>query len=65
MEGVLKTSVTWALAAFSGGLTLIPQAFIDKVTGNFDVCGDAAQNYEALIESDDANVQKTWSKLTR
>ena len=65
LGGVLKTSVTWGLAAATAGLSVIAQGFFDKFMGNQDVCAIADQNYETLIESDDANVQKTWSKLTR
>ena len=65
LGGVLKTSVTWGLAAATAGLSVIAQGFFDKFMGNQDVCAIADQNYESLIESNDANVQKTWSKLTR
>lgn len=65
LGGILKTSVTWGLAAVTGGFSVIAQGFFDKFKGNSDVCAIADQNYEALIESDDANIQKTWSSLTR
>ena len=65
LGGVLKTSVTWGLAAATAGLSVIAQGFFDKFTGNQDVCAIADQNYEALIQDNDATVLKTWSKLTR
>jgi len=62
-EGVLKTGVTWGLAAATAGLSILAQGLFDKFTGSQDVCGIADKNQQKLLAETPESVLKTWKRL--
>ena len=61
--GVLKTGVTWGLAAATAGLSILAQGLFDKFTGSQDVCGMADKNQQKLLAETPEAVLKTWKRL--
>ena len=62
-EGVLKTGVTWGLAAATAGLSILAQGLVDKFTGDQDVCGIADKNLQKLLAENPESMLKIWKRL--
>ena len=63
LEGVLKTGLTWGLAAATAGATVLLQGLFDKFTGGEDVCGMADKNLQKLLAENPESVLKIWKRL--
>ena len=61
--GVLKTGVTWGLAAATAGLSILAQGLFDKFTGSQDVCSLAESSQEQLLAAKPKTVPKAWKRL--
>ena len=61
--GVLKTGVTWGLAAATAGLSILAQGLFDKFTGSQDVCALAESSQERLLAAKPNTVPKAWRRL--
>ena len=62
-EGLLKTGVTWGLAAATAGLSILAQGLFDKFTGDQDVCLIADTNQERLLVAKPESVPEAWKRL--